>query len=131
MSGRWDEKDFAALFLLLMLPQTACGAGWHRIDPQPSPALSTRRQVQVWHAGHVVRLHAVTVTADSLSGVPYFKPAECDSCRVTLARGTVDSVRSGSPSAGFWKTVGLSFAGLMAAALVICGASQTCQLEAD
>lgn len=117
----------AVLLLVLVLPQTACGAGWRRVEPQPPASLPPRQQVEIWQGGKVVRLHAVTLTADSLSGVPYIQSPGCDSCRVSLARQSVDSIRSGNPTAGFWKTVGLSLGGLLVAALVICGASKTCQ----
>ncbi|HEY6808394.1 MAG TPA: hypothetical protein VI160_06365 [Gemmatimonadales bacterium] len=49
----------------------ACGAGWHRVE-SPSPAdRSPRQQVDVWSAGAVRRWHAVRVTSDSVSGIPY------------------------------------------------------------
>ena len=119
------------LLIGLALPQAGCGAGWRRIDPQAPAALPKRQQVQVWQAGRVIRLHAVEMAADSLTGVPYLRPPDCDSCRVALGRQKIDSIRSGNPSAGFWKTVGLSLAGVAVAALVICGASSSCILEAD
>ena len=37
--------------------------------------------------------HAVIVTQDSVSGVPYNRPLDCDSCRQSLPLFQVDSLR--------------------------------------
>jgi hypothetical protein len=85
----------------------ACGAGWHRpAQLEPGP-LSPRQQVEVWSGGTVRRWHAVHVEPDSISGIPYLRTTDCDSCRTALPRTAVDSVRLGDPVAGFWKGVGL------------------------
>src|SRR5688572_23554043 len=120
-----------ALLLLLLAAQSACGAGWRRIEPAVPSSLPVRQQIEVWQQGKAVRLHAVSVTAEQVTGVPYIRPPDCDSCRVTIPASTVDSIRAGNPTAGFWKTVGLTLGGLLVAALVICGSSNSCQLEAD
>jgi hypothetical protein len=49
--------------------------------------------------------HAVRVTESTVSGISFVKPINCDSCRVTVARSTVDSIRWGNPVAGFWRTI--------------------------
>ena len=64
-----------------------------------------------------VQLHGVIVGADSLSGIPFFKPLECDSCRVSVRLGAVDSLRIGDSMDGFWRTVAL---GAVAALVVLC-----------
>jgi len=92
----------AACFLL-----HGCGAGWRRQPDLQPGALSRRQQAQVWHQGSVERWHALVISRDSVSGVPYLTPVNCDSCRVALPRAEVDSIRLGNPVAGFWKTVGL------------------------
>jgi hypothetical protein len=74
----------------------------------------------------VLRLHAVRLTNDSLSGVPYVKRPDCDSCRVSLPRAAVDSLRTGNPTAGLWKTVGLTFVGLLAVVVVGCKTIERC-----
>jgi hypothetical protein len=95
-------------FLLLLT--TACGAGWHRV-PSPAPGpLAPRQQAQLWEGEKAHQVHAVIVGPDSISAIPFFRPIECDSCRMTLPRSSVDSVRLGSPMAGFWKSVGLVMA---------------------
>ena len=84
-----------------------CGAGWHRVE-NPAPAdLTPRQQVEVWSGGSVRQWHVVRVTADSVSGISYLQAITCDSCRRSVPRNAVDSMRLGNPSAGFWKTFGL------------------------
>ena len=89
------------------LLSAACGAGWHRpAQLEPGP-LARRQQVEVWSGGAARRWHAVRVGPDSISGIPFLRPTNCDSCRTALPRAAVDSVRLGDPMEGFWKTVGL------------------------
>ena len=68
----------------------------------------------------MARWHAVVLTADTVSGIPYREPIDCDTCRIAVPRSTVDSIRLGSPVAGFWKTFGLVVGGLVAACLIAC-----------
>ena len=84
-----------------------CGAGWRRRSALEPGPFSPRQQAQVWHQGRAEHWHALIVSPDSISGVPYLRPPDCDSCRVVLPRAQVDSVRFGNPVAGFWKTAGL------------------------
>lgn len=90
--------------VLLVLTQ-GCGAGWRRV-PGAEP-LAPRQQVQVWRGGQALHWHAVHVGPDSVSGIPYFQPLRCDSCRLAVPRATVDSIRLGDPVDGFWKSVAL------------------------
>jgi hypothetical protein len=93
--------------------------------------MRTRQQAQVWHAGQVERWHAVVVGTDSVTGVPYLRPVECDSCRAGLPRAAVDSIRAGNPTAGFWKTVGLVIGIPLGVFAVICaveGGGPPCSL---
>lgn len=83
-------------------------------------ALPSRQQVRVWQGGEAVRWHAVVVTHDSVSGVHWREPTLCDSCRVGLPRAEVDSLQIGNPTAGFWKSVGLTTAVLLALCAVAC-----------
>ena len=115
--------------ILLLLPQTACGAGWHQIAPPVPTTLHQRQQIEVWSGGRVLRLHAVKLTSDSVIGVPYLQRPECDSCRVGLPRATVDSLRTGNPAAGLWKTVGLALGGMLVVGLAACAMATTCQLS--
>jgi hypothetical protein len=108
----------SALLFALLLPLWACGAGWHRIAPSNLPE---RQQVQVWQGRQQIRLHAIRVDHDSVSGVPFQKPADCDSCRISLPSATVDSLRAGNPTAGFLKSVGLTLGTWLALGLLTYG----------
>jgi hypothetical protein len=96
----------AAPGLILSFILTGCGAGWHRVEPWVGP-ISARQRAQVWHDGRFEQWHALLLSQDSISGVPYFRAITCDSCRIALTRAQVDSLRFGNPTAGFWKTMGL------------------------
>lgn len=105
---------------LLSLGLLGCGAGWHRppdLEPRAYPA---HQQVQVWQGGSVRRWQAVRITPDSISGILFTKPADCDSCRLALPRAAVDSIRLGEPVDGFWKTFGLVITGFFGALIIIC-----------
>lgn len=104
----------------LLLLVAGCGAGWHRVETAPDTALDPRTQYLVHHGGSADRWHAVRVTADSVSGVSWLRPIECDSCRVAFPRAAVDSLEEGHPSAGFWKGVGLAFFGPPMALSIYC-----------
>jgi hypothetical protein len=109
------------LILVFALATIGCGAGWRQpaaLAPGPMPS---RQQVQVWAGDEARRWHAVAVTEDSISGVPFTEPPARLTCRVALARTAVDSVRLGSPVAGFWKTIGLVVGGSMVLMAIWCG----------
>ena len=113
--------------LMVGLLHTGCGAGWQATPLAPGP-LPARQQGQIWTGGGPLRWHALVITPDSITGVPFTSSPSCDSCRVALSRGAVDSVRLGNPTAGFWKSVGLGLGVTFAAAIVICRFERTCQL---
>jgi hypothetical protein len=107
-----------ALVIGTLMLAEACDAGWRRPQELSPDSLSPRQQVQVWRQGRTVQWHAVVISADSISGIPYYKPVDCDSCRVAFPRASVDSIRLGDPVAGFWKSVGL----VMGVMLAFCAA---------
>jgi hypothetical protein len=120
----WRSVPTPALAALLVLE--ACGAGWHQprhLAPEPLPP---RQQVQVWREGKETRWHAVTLTDDSITGVPFLQPVSCDSCRRAFPRTAVDSIRLGNPVAGFWKTFGLVVAVPAVALGILCGTHGGC-----
>ncbi len=84
----------SAVLLGITLTQVACATGSQRVALSPTPTFRPRQQVEVWRQGKATTLHAVQVAADSVSGVPYWQPIECDSCRVSLDLGSVDSLRT-------------------------------------
>jgi hypothetical protein len=113
------------LLAAMALAQPGCSAGWHQPSPlEPSqPTLS--QQVRVWRGGTAVRWHAVRIREDSISGIPFLSPNGCDSCRVSLPRGTVDSIQFGRPVAAFWGNVGL-VVGLGVAAMTVACVPKGC-----
>jgi len=119
-----ENQQLRAFALALLL--AGCGAGWRTTPLAPGP-LPPRQQAQVWTQGHALRWHALVITTDSISGVPFTRAPACDSCRVGVPRGAVDSVRLGNPAAGFWKSVGLGMGISFAAALASCR-FERCQL---
>lgn len=52
--------------------------------------------MQIWHKGGKVEWHGVSMSVDSIHGIPYHRPLSRDSCRVAIARAHVDSVRIGN-----------------------------------
>jgi hypothetical protein len=66
--------------------------------------------VQVWRDRRVTLLQAVTLESDTLEGVPFTQPPNCDSCRVQLGLATVDSLRVGNKERAFFRTAGLVMA---------------------
>ena len=64
---------------------------WRRLD-QPTP-LKPDDLVWIWSRGVVNKWHAVSIAQDSVSGIPYELPLPCDSCRRSLPRSQVDSIK--------------------------------------
>jgi hypothetical protein len=92
---------------MVSLSTFGCGAGWHRPDAVAPGSWPPRQQVQVWADSQISRWHGVVVRGDSISGVPYVRALDCDSCRRAFPLDQVDSVRVGNPEAGLLKTLGL------------------------
>lgn len=110
----WRSSAVPALWLA-----SACGAGWRREELSPEGQLPARQQVQLW-LGHQTRvLHAVMVGPDSVSGVPFQLPPECDSCRIAVERNAVDSMRLGNQERGFLGSLAIGYVALGVAALVL------------
>ena len=117
-------------FAFLLLAVGCSGGRWEprRID-LPFP-FEPSDVVWIWSAGKVEKWHAVVITPDSVSGIPYTMALECDRCRRSIPRAQVDSMKVGpyqrkGPNA-------LEVAGVVGAALlleiVICSAvgAKTC-----
>lgn len=80
----------------------ACGPAWRRAEMAPQPQFPLRQQVQVWTSdGRTRVLHALVIDSAQVRGVPFDLPAECDSCRISVPRDDVDSLRLGSMTEGF------------------------------
>jgi len=96
-----------AVVTALTVSSASCGAGWHQPKQLEPGSLSPRQQVQVWSGGTARRWHAVRVGPDSISGISFVQPTNCDSCRIALPHAAVDSIRLGDPVEGLWKSVAL------------------------
>jgi hypothetical protein len=85
--------------------------------------MDPNQQVQVWRKNKALRWHGVVISTDSVSGLHFLAPLDCDSCRVTYPVSEIDSIRIGNPPAGFMKSVGL-FLGvwLIVSCMAFCGA---------
>ena len=114
-----------------LLRAAGCGGGrWapRRIE-QPLP-LEPSAVVWIWSGGRVEKWHAVVFPPDSVSGIPYRMALQCDSCRRSMPRARVDSMKVG-PYQGRGPNL-LEVAGVVGAALlleiVICSAvgAKTC-----
>lgn len=109
--------------LLAALAVTACTAAPRRVALSPAPVFASRQQVEVWQAGKVLTLHAARVTAEELSGIPHWQPVDCDSCRVSVTLGTIDSLRAVHGERAAVLVTALPIA-VLAAAMVTWGATE-------
>jgi hypothetical protein len=101
------------LLLLALLALLACGPAWQRIDQEVPRQLPPQDQVQVYGPAGSQRWHGVRIGSDSISGIGWLDPLECDTCRTALPRSAVDSLQLGHPVAGLGKGVGLAFGTLL------------------
>ena len=85
--GRRLRASFFAMLLLL----PGC-AGPRRVDPISPGIMPARQMVEVWRGRRAVTLHGVEIEERELTGIPYFKPVQCDSCRLTIPLDQVDSL---------------------------------------
>ena len=88
--------------LAFVLLAAACSGYWghHPLD-QPTP-VRRDRLVVIWTRGGVEKWHGVVITQDSVSGIPYDIPVECEhdvhwawgiaKCRRVIPRVQVDSM---------------------------------------
>lgn len=110
-----------AFALLLCLTLAGCGASWTRVKPVALDPTAHRQVVQVWSGGRAKELHALRLTDDTVSGVPFFQDPGCERCRIAIPMRQVDSMRVGDPMDNF--TVPLGILGLISLImlLVTCG----------
>ena len=126
----WLHRAVAGCLAVTLL-LSACSTGWRRIPVEDSLALSRHQMAQVWRAGHVSRMYGLVVLADSLRGIPFPRPLDCDSCRVVVPRAEVDSIRVGNSDASLSRLV--LTAGFVAALayVFICWRASSCPQTTD
>ncbi len=88
---RSHPRPALALCALLIFGCTT----WSRRGIPPTAPIHARQQVKVWTDSARFEWHAVHMSGDSISGIPYWRPLTCDSCRVWLPLAEVDSIRLG------------------------------------
>lgn len=94
---RTHLRPFRLGVATLLLNGCAGGlAGWHRASGPLPPTFPPRQQLQVWRGGQHTLWHGVQVQADTISGIPFHRGLECDTCRQRLPLAGIDSVRLGS-----------------------------------
>jgi hypothetical protein len=115
-----------ALPFSLSLAATGCGAGWRTV-PAPLPERFEKRQaIEAWTRGQPIRLHGVTLSPDSITGIRLYSPLDCDSCRVALPRAEVDSLRSGDPVAGLLGSASMAILALLGLIYFGCATGSFC-----
>ena len=83
----------SALFAVLAAGCATTELKWRPLD-QPT-TVKRNDIVWVWSQGMLNRWRAVVLAPDSVSGVPWYLPLNCDSCRLSLPLTQVDSMRLG------------------------------------
>lgn len=114
-AGDGHRASFAFAFVVLAAGCASQGA-WDGSFGLPTP-LWPQALVRIWSGGEVQEWHAVVITEDTVSGIPYQMPVTCESCVVRIPRTQVDSMK-----VEYKKTNALEMVGLLAAILVAEGA---------
>ena len=92
------------------------------VPPPYPPTVPARTVLRLYRANAATDLHAIQWTRDSVSGIPYFQPLACDTCRVVFARTAVDSVTQVQGREGLsMLAAALPFALLAGAAAMLSG----------
>ena len=87
------------LSLLFLVALTGCTHWVKEESVLAAPVPDARKQFQIFTPTDIIRAHSLRSDSTSLSYVPYVMSPMCDSCRVTIPRTSVDSVRTGKLSA--------------------------------
>jgi hypothetical protein len=76
--------------------------------------------VQVWRGSQASLLHGLKIDSATVTGIPYHRPLDCDSCVVVFPRAEVDSLRIGDLSNGLWRSVALVGGVIIVTGIVTC-----------
>jgi len=109
-------RHFSLLAFILLASGCVSNARWQQQRGEPRP-MKPSDTVLIWSNGTVEKWHGVAITANSVSGIPYRTSLECDSCRRSIPRAQVDSMKYRT-GPGVAKT-SLVFAGIVAVGLVV------------
>lgn len=88
-------RPLCRVAIFVSLGITSNCAAPQRVSMPPAPAsFEPRQELEVWRGRAALTLHGVRVAGDSLTGVPIWKPPDCDSCRVSVPVSGIDSIRT-------------------------------------
>lgn len=87
----------ARLSLALVMLGAACTPRYVRVADGIPLGADPRQRVQVFARGRTLELHAIAMNPEAVSGVPYFQSPSCASCRITVPRPEIDSLRVINP----------------------------------
>ena len=79
--------------LFLAVLAAGCSTYWAQRPLDPLTPVERTHPVWIWSGGAVHKWYGVLLTQDSVSGIPFEVPLTCDSCRRSLPRTQVDSMR--------------------------------------
>ena len=69
-----------------------CHSEWRPRLEEPA-SIKPHDVVRIWSSDAVAQWHAVVITSDSVSGIPYETSLQCDSCRRSMPLVLVDSMK--------------------------------------
>jgi hypothetical protein len=87
--------------LLLAIPILFAPLGctvWRRDDAALLVPVPERKPVQIFTSNGTILAHSIWADSTTLSYIPRLVPSECDSCRRTIPRASVDSIRTSAIS---------------------------------
>lgn len=99
--------------LAIVLTLSACSANWQPVSVAQPRSMNERIVLEFHAGGQLVRLHAVRIMRDSVSGIPWLGHTSCDTCRVSYALAGISLPRTGNPGAGAWAIMAPAGLGLL------------------
>ena len=110
------SPSFSCFALVLLASGCVSGGQWEQPRDQARP-IKPSDPVWIWSNGTVEKWHGVVITPDSVSGIPYDIPLTCDTCRRSISRAQVDSLKY--RTGGVVGKTSLQIAGVVAAGLLV------------
>ena len=93
---RWRRVSPVMMRCSLVLLATSCGVHyWGRRSVDQPTTIDPHDPVWVWTRSGVEKWHAVVITQDSVSGIPFETSLKCAMCRRTIPLVQVDSMKHG------------------------------------
>jgi hypothetical protein len=122
--GRWSPAYWAkwrsVRRALLIVVCFACATSANSTIIAPTPRkYDPDRHFLVYTGAKTLRLHAVVISADSVSGVSDSLAVACDHCRLSVAQADVDSIAIVAEPAGWRPPIAVQVAAVL---LVLGGA---------